>query len=260
MDGEQNVQTQQETTMKVITEEGSVVLKTILSNLANFVEEGKIIFDKEKGMYINIADKALTSVVRVNIFPNFFDVFEVEGREEIALRFEDLRNILKEVKRGDKITMYRDNKKFAIEIENRVKKKFLLPIIRLEEEDVPNIDTLTFKARVGTGSRELKKIISEAKKVDKFLTIYSDGRTVKFIANGEANSLEIDLGNLYWLFDVKKESKATYRIEYLEKALKFAEISPDIILEWATDYVLKLTFDNIFAYKVEVAIAPSVNE
>jgi proliferating cell nuclear antigen len=247
--------------MKVVTEEGSVVLKTILSNLANFVSEGKIVFDKDKGMYINIADKALISVVRVNIPPSFFDVFDVEEREEIALRFEDLRNILKQVKRGDKITMYRDNKKFAIEIENRVKKKFLLPILHLEEEeDVPNIDTLTFKARVGTGSRELKKIINEAKKVDKFLTIYSDGKVVKFIANGEVNSLEIELGNLYWQFDVKEESKATYRIEYLEKALKFGEVSPDIILEWSTDYPIKLTFDNVFAYKVEVAIAPTVTE
>jgi proliferating cell nuclear antigen len=258
MDGEQ-IQTQQ-ATAKIVTEEGSAIMKTILSNLANFVSEGKIIFDKEKGMYINIADKELFSVVRVNISPSFFDVFEVEGREEIALRFEDLKNVLKEVKKGDKITMYRDDKKFVIEIENRAKKKFLLPILCLEEENVPNIDTLTFKARVGTGSKELKKIINEAKKVDKYLTVYSDGKTVKFIANGEANSLEVELRDLCWQFDVKEESKATYRVEYLEKALKFGEISPDVVLEWSSDYPIKLTFDNVFAYKIEVAIAPTVSE
>ena len=261
MDGEQNVQTQ---AMKVTTRE-AVILKTVLSNLANFREEGKVVFEKGKGMYANVTDLALTSAVRVYISNWAFDEFDVE-KEEVAVSFERLREIFRQVKKNDKISMYKNGNNFIIEVNGDIKRKFSLPMLSLKEEDFPNLDAFTFKAKAVVESKALKKIISEARRLlVESLAIYSDGKVLKLVADEEKDfEVEMEMGSMPLIeLDVKEESKGTYRVDYLENAMKFAEISQYAVLEWSTDNILKLTFsDGILApyFKVEVAIAPQVTE
>ena len=264
MDG-QNVQTQQAQAMKVTTHEATI-LKTILSNLANFRDEGKIIFEKGKGMYANVTDPALISVVRVYLSRWVFDQFDVE-KEEISVSFEKLKEIFRQVKKDNKISMYKNGSNFIIEVDADVKRKYSLPMLSLEEEYFPNLDEFTFKAKAVVESKALKKIISEARRLlVESLVIYSNGKVLKLTADETKDfEVEMEIGSMPLMeLDVKEESKAIYRVDYLEKAVKFADISQHAVLEWSSNNILKLTFyegllENPY-FKVEVAVAPQVIE
>ncbi|MEM5816001.1 MAG: hypothetical protein QXL14_03060, partial [Candidatus Aenigmatarchaeota archaeon] len=76
-------------------------LRDIFDSISKLVEEGIIKIEKDKGLIFTAADKALISVIRLNILPIAFDEFEVD-KEAIGVNLDELKTILKRGTKKDK--------------------------------------------------------------------------------------------------------------------------------------------------------------
>ncbi|MEM7818090.1 MAG: hypothetical protein QXP52_01210, partial [Candidatus Aenigmatarchaeota archaeon] len=213
-------------------------LRDIFDSISKLVEEGIIKIEKDKGLIFTAADKALISVIRLNILPIAFDEFEVD-KEAVGVNLDELKTILKRGTKKDKLVMYDEAGKLIISFENTTKRKFSMPILSLTEEELPNIDSLSFKAKAELSSEGFRKILDDAKQIADEIEIFTDGNKIRFYAIGELSSLDIEIEKGQdILFDLQAEevSKARYPLDYLVAMSKVARIADTVIIQWATDF------------------------
>ncbi|MEM0242895.1 MAG: proliferating cell nuclear antigen (pcna) [Candidatus Aenigmatarchaeota archaeon] len=237
-------------------------LRDIFDSISKLVEEGIIKIEKDKGLIFTAADKALISVIRLNILPIAFDEFEVD-KEAIGVNLDELKTILKRGTKKDKLVMYDEAGKLIISFENTTKRKFSMPILSLTEEELPNIDSLSFKAKAELSSEGFRKILDDAKQIADEIEIFTDGNKIRFYAIGELSSLDIEIEKGQdILFDLQAEevSKARYPLDYLVAMSKVARIADTVIVQWATDFPIKLTFKETDKMILDFVVAPRATE
>ncbi|MEM5828068.1 MAG: proliferating cell nuclear antigen (pcna) [Candidatus Aenigmatarchaeota archaeon] len=242
----------------------TTMLKDVFDSIAKLVEEGVIKLEKNKGLIFTAADKALISVIRLNILPTAFEEFELDKDvESVGVNLDELKTILKRGTKKDKLTMYDEAGKLVILFENTAKRKFTMPILTLTEEELPNIDTLTFKAKAELSADGFKKILDDAKQIADEIEISTDGNKIRFYAIGELSSLDIEIERGQdILFDLQAEenSKARYPIDYLVAMSKVSKVADTVIIQWATDYPVKLTFKETDRLILDFVVAPRATE
>ncbi|MEM5831698.1 MAG: proliferating cell nuclear antigen (pcna) [Candidatus Aenigmatarchaeota archaeon] len=237
-------------------------LRDIFDSISKLVEEGIIKIEKDKGLIFTAADKALISVIRLNILPIAFDEFEVD-KEAVGVNLDELKTILKRGTKKDKLVMYDEAGKLIISFENTTKRKFSMPILSLTEEELPNIDSLSFKAKAELSSEGFRKILDDAKQIADEIEIFTDGNKIRFYAIGELSSLDIEIEKGQdILFDLQAEevSKARYPLDYLVAMSKVARIADTVIIQWATDFPIKLTFKETDKMILDFVVAPRATE
>ncbi|MEM0480845.1 MAG: hypothetical protein QXQ14_01515 [Candidatus Aenigmatarchaeota archaeon] len=237
-------------------------LKDVFSSIVKLVEEGVLKFEKDKGLYFTAADKAMISVIRLHILPLAFEEFEVE-KEQVGLNLDELATVLKRGTKRDKTVMYTEGNKFIVEFQNSARRKFALPVLTLSEEEIPNIDTLTFKAKAELQSEGFKKILDDAKQIADEIEVYTDGNILKFSAFGELSNLEIEIEkgqDILLDLNAEEESRARYPVDYLVAMSKVAKVAETVTIEWATDYPIKLTFKETDKLILEFVVAPRAVE
>lgn len=240
----------------------TTMFKDVFDSISKLVEEGVIKFEKDKGLVFTAADKALISVIRLNILPTAFDEFDVE-KESVGINLDEFRTILKRGTKRDKLVIYNEDGRLIISFENSTKRKFSMPILSLSEEELPNIDALTFKAKAELGSEGFKKILDDAKQIADEIEISSRGNSIRFYAIGELSSLDIEIERGQdILFDLQTEEnvKARYPLDYLVAMSKVAKIADTVIIQWATDYPIKLTFRETDKMILDFVVAPRAIE
>jgi len=240
------------------------MLKDIFDSIAKLVDEGVIRLEKDKGLLFTAADKALISVIRLNILPIAFEEFELSSeRESIGVNLDELKTILKRGTKKDKLTMYDEQGKLVILFENSAKRKFSMPILNLTEEELPNIDALTFKAKAELASEGFRKILDDAKQIADEIEISTDGNKIRFYAIGELSSLDIEIErgqDILFDLQVEENSRARYPIDYLVAMSKVAKVADTVIIQWATDYPIKLTFKETDRMILDFVVAPRATE
>lgn len=248
--------------------------KDTFNSIAKLIEEGIIKLNKEEGLSLIAADKAMVSVVNLKILPLAFEEFEIEGESvSVGLNIEELASILKRGTKRDKLTiMSEDLSKVYIIFQNSSIRKFGLPVLTLSEEELPSIEELKLRARVEVQSDAFKKAIEDAKLVSD--EVIFEVTEDKFIirAEGEISSTEIifEKGQ-ETLFDLEirkfeedeeevKKVTARYPIDYLRNMVKASRVSDYVIIEWSTDYPAKLTFKETDKLILEFVLAPKLIE
>ncbi len=248
---------------KVSTYEVSM-LKDVFASIAKIVEEGIIKIEKEKGLVFSAADKAMVSVVRVNILPTVFEEFEGEDTE-VGINVDEFASLLKRGTKRDKLTLTLEKNRLNIILENGAYRKFELPTLTITESELPNIDQLepNFKAKAEIKSDVFKQILDDAKQVGDEIEIYTDGNSLKFGCTGELSSVEVVLTReregLLGL-EVSEPSRARYAIDYLSALARVTKVADIAILQWATDFPIKITFRETDRIIFEFVVAPRTIE
>ncbi len=240
------------------------MFKDIFTSVSKLVEEGILKVDKEKGLIFTAADKAMVSVVRINILPTAFEEFEAE-KEEVGINVDEFASILKRGTKRDKLTLTNEKNRLTIIMENGALRRFELPLLTLSETELPNIDQLNpnFKALAEIKSDVFKQIIDDAKQVGDEIEIFTDGKIVKLSTTGELSTVEVELtkereGLL--TLEVKEPSRARYAIDYLSAITRITKIADIATLEWASDFPIKITFKETDKVIFEFVVAPRTIE
>jgi len=237
------------------------VFRTLISAVAEIIDEG-IFKISDKGMSLTAPDRAMVAVVDLNIKPQIFESFKVEGEEKLGIDIPNFLSILKRAGGKDKVSLELKDSKLSIVIENSSKRSFTLPLLEISEEEVPNIEQLEFKARVKMKPEVLQSGIEDASVVTDSVVLEATPSVFVMRAEGDVTSarLELEKGSESLLeLEVKEEIKARYPLDYLRKMVKVARIANEVTVEWGNDYPMKMSFEMNGA-SISFVLAPRVTE
>jgi len=224
-----------------------------ISIMSELVTEVKIKVTKA-GLSTVAVDPATVALVSFKIPASSFTQFEAND-DELCVKLEDLKQILKRAEAGSTITLEKKEGKLAVTIQNEVKRSFTLSLINIDEEErgIPNLDK--FSGKVEISSDMLQKAIDDASIVSDSCTfIIGDNFIIE--ARGDLNtcSAEFDLNRAKF----SAAAKSKYSLEYLQKFIKAGKISDSVQIQYGNDYPARFDFKGLV--EMTFVLAPRSDE
>ncbi len=236
------------------------LLVNAVSTIGELIDEGVFNLTKE-GISFIAADRAMVSVVDFKMSASTFDEFNIDTDQRIGLNITNLLSVLKRVGVDDKMFLSLENSKLEIRLEGKSKRKFVVPLLDVSQEEIPPIGQLEFPASVEIKPHILESGIEDADIISD--AVLFEMMKDKFIIRAEGDvskaELEIERGNESLLkLETSSEVKSRYPIEYLKKMVKAAKIADSATLRVGQDYPMKLEFKAGDKASMSFILAPRV--
>ncbi len=231
------------------------ILSDVISIISEFVTEIRLRIDS-KGLGIIAIDPANVALVSFKLPAGNFSQFEVQ-EEIVGLNLDSLKAVLRRCSPGSSLVMQTQDNLLKIEIQDKIKRNFLLSIIEIEGEEkaMPNLE---FVSKVELNSGDFVDVVEDCSIVaDSCSFILKNG---KFIIEAKGlNSARAEFSS-----DEAKisgtDAKSKYSLEYLQKFSKASKFSDKAQIQFANDYPLRLDFKTQHAEPIELSfiLAPRV--
>jgi len=239
------------------------LLTNTIPIIAEIIDEGVFKVNKD-GISLVSPDRTMVSVTDLKIFSSAFDEFKVDAEESLGLNLANLAAVLKRVKANDKLTLESTGKsnRLKISISGEGTRTFEVPLIDVSVEKPP-LDQLNFGGKVEINSATMEDGVADAEIIGDSIVFEASPESFKMYAKGDVSSaqLEVDKGNKALLkLEAQGNIKAQYPLEYLKKMIKAAKFSPQLSLEFGTDYPMRLSFKVLDKMSLQFILAPRVSE
>ncbi|MCX6820972.1 MAG: proliferating cell nuclear antigen (pcna) [Candidatus Aenigmarchaeota archaeon] len=242
------------------------LLRDPLASIAEIIDEGTFKAGKD-GLRFVAADRAMVAVVDFSMAPTAFEKYEAsadDGKEQkLGLNITNLLSVLKRAGTGDKLSMELTGAKMQITIEGTSKRRFVVPLLDLGDEEVPPVDQLDFKAAVQVKSDVLMNGVNDAEIIADSIIFETTPAKFLMLAEGDTNRAELELEKgSDALVELRSQGtvKARYALDYLKKIMKAAKISDSVTIEYGEDYPMRLSFAAGDKACVRFVLAPRVVE
>jgi proliferating cell nuclear antigen len=239
------------------------LLKNSIPIISEILDEGVFKVDSN-GLSLLSPDRSMIAVVDFRLLSSAFDEFKVVGENLLGLNLANLVAVVKRIKPDDKVTLKKDENTNVLEVvlEGRGRRKFEIPLLDISTEKPP-VEQLEFKGKVELESNVLEEGISDADIVDDSVVFETNPELFKMWAKGDVSSTQLELKKgekgLKKL-DSSEPIRARYPLEYLKKMIKAAKLSEQVVLEFSTDYPMRLNFKDIDKINLSFVLAPRVEE
>jgi proliferating cell nuclear antigen len=214
--------------------ENSSELSKAVDLISELVTEVKIRFN-EHGLSITAIDPANVAMVNLRIPKKAFSEFD-SGNEALGVNLDNLKRILKRSS-GVPIMIEKKENLLYIQVEDRIKRNFILSLIEIESEDkeMPNLE---FSSRVELQSDDLIDSVDDCAVVaDACSFIIKDE---KFIIEAKGlNSTRTEFSGDEASITAEP-CKARYSLEYLQKFIKASKLTEKTTLNFADDHPLRM--------------------
>jgi proliferating cell nuclear antigen len=238
------------------------LLTDSISAIAELIDEGIFKISKDSISLI-AADRAMVAVVDFKILSTAFEKYELDKDQSIGLNISNLLSVLKRASAEDKATFNLQDAKLEIILENASRRRFVLPLLDLSQEEIPPVDQLEFTTKAQLDPKVLESGVADADVVSDSVLFEATPTRFGMRAEGDISSsqLELEKGNEA-LIELKAEGevKARYPLDYLKKMVKAAKIADSITIEWGQDYPMKLSFKAMDKVFLQFILAPRVSE
>ena len=238
------------------------LLTDSISTIAELIDEGLFKLGKD-GIGLLAADRALVAVVDFKIMSSAFEKYEADEEKNIGLNITNLLSILKRASAEDKATFTLADSKLEIVLQNASRRRFVLPLLDLSQEEVPPIDQLEFAVSAELKPSVLQSGIADAEIVADSVLFEASPSRFGMRAEGDISSaqLELERGNASLIaLTAEAEVKSRYPLDYLKKIVKAAKIAESVKLNWGQDYPMKLEFKSKDKVILNTVLAPRVSE
>jgi len=238
------------------------LLRDSISTIAELIDEGIFKITKDS-ISLVAADRAMVAVVDFKILSTAFEKFDADQEQAIGMNIGNLLSVLKRAGAGDKITFNLQDAKLEIVLENSSRRRFVIPLLDLSQEEIPPIEQLEFTAKAELKPEIIESGIADAEVVADSVLFEASLGKFGMRAEGDVSSthLELEKGNEVLLdLKVDGETKARYPLDYLKKMIKAAKIADSVTIEWGQDYPMKLSFKAGDKVSLKMILAPRVME
>jgi proliferating cell nuclear antigen len=238
------------------------LLTDSISTIAELIDEGLFKLGKD-GVSLVAADRALVAVVDFKILSSAFEKYEIDEEKSIGLNITNLLSVLKRASAEDNATLTLQNSKLEIVLQNASRRRFVLPLLDLSQEEVPPVDQLEFSVSAELKPAVLQSGIADAEIVADSVLFEASPSRFGMRAEGDISSaqLELERGNQSLIeLTGNAEVKSRYPLDYLKKMIKGAKIADSVKLNWGQDYPMKLEFKSKDKAQLSFILAPRVSE
>ena len=242
------------------------LLRDPLASIAEIIDEGVFKAGKD-GLRFVASDRAMVAVVDFQLMPAAFEKYEAEaegGKEQkLGLNITNLVSVLKRAGAGDKISMELTGAKMQVTIEGASKRRFVVPLLDLGEEEIPPVDQLEFKSKAQIRSDVFLNGVNDAEIIADSIIFETTPTKFLMLAEGDVSRAELELekGNDALIeLNVQGATRARYALDYLKKIVKAAKITDSVTIEYGEDYPMRLSFSAGDKAKIRFVLAPRVVE
>ena len=239
------------------------LLKNSIPIIAEIIDEGVFKVAKD-GITLLSPDRTMVSVTDLKLLSSAFEEYSVDADESIGLNMANLSALLKRVKSGEKLTLESTGKsnRLKLTVKGNGIRTFELPLIDVKMEKPP-IDQLQFKTKIELDSGIVEEGIADAEIIGDSIVMEAAPDAFKMHAKGDVSSAQLELAKddkgLVKL-EVAEAVKAQYPLEYLKKMIKANKLSKQLVLEFGTDYPMRMSFKSIDKMQLSFILAPRVSD
>lgn len=226
----------------------------VISIISDLVIEVKININKE-GMNIVAVDPANVAMIVFKLPATTFSQLEVQ-EETIGVNLENLKAVLRRCSANSSLVLSTEDNLLIIEITDKIKRKFTLTMLDLEGKDKP-IPNLEFNTKVEMTGHDFADAIEDCNIVSDSCGFESSSNNFTVFAKGSLNSANLSYSSDELRIESPIESKSRYSLEYLQKMIKAAKLTDKVILNFSTDYPLKIEF-NTALMQLGFILAPRI--
>lgn len=238
------------------------LIKNSIPIIAEIIDEG-VFKINQNGLSLLSPDRTMVSVVDFNIPSSAFEEFKVEGEIELGMNLASLVDVIKRIKSSDKVIIQSGKEnRVNITIEGNGKRKFELSLLDIKTEKPP-IDQLKFSGRVELKSSVLEEGVADAEIVADSVVLQASPGLFRMSTKGDISSAELELKKgEAGMVSIEADSsiRARYPLEYLKKMIKAAKLSENVMLEFGTDYPMRLGFRDVDKVSLRFILAPRVED
>lgn len=218
------------------------------------------------GIQVTGMDPIRIMMVDMRLPKDTFDEYECSEAVDLAVTLEDFEKILRRGQAGDSLILRTDQakkeKRLTVIFKGSAERTFSLSLLDMKFEELPKP-----KAELTTGMRLTTEALETAIKdagaisgTDQIRLTVEDGEATVF-AEGDTSYMrnEFKKGSEALLsLDAKDGEKtvAHYSSEYLGNAMKAASLHDTVLLQYATNLPLKITFQLEKGGEVTYFLAP----
>lgn len=228
--------------------------------IAEIIDEG-VFKVNQNGLSLLAPDRTMVAVVDFQLLSSAFEEFKVEADAELGLNLKNLVDVLKRIRAGDRLTLQRGEKnRLELIVKGNGKRRFEIPLLAIKTEKPP-VDQLNFPGKVTLEARALEDGIADADVVSDSVVLEAGDGKFRMWAKGDVSSTELELkkGDSSLLnIDTKSSIRARYPLEYLKKMIKAAKLSKQVLLEFGTDYPMRMGFKAIDKVDLKFITAPRI--
>jgi proliferating cell nuclear antigen PCNA len=238
------------------------LLRDSVATIAEIIDEGIFKITK-KGISFIAADRAMVAVVDIFIAASAFEKYHIDVEQNMGINIMTFLSVIKRAGTSDKITLDLQGAKLNVLIEGASKRRFVVPLLNLSDEEIPPVDQLTFKTKAQMKSDVLKSGISDAEIIGDSVILQTTPTMFGMIAEGDVSKAELELekGNEALLkIQAATGVKSRYSLEYLKKMVKAAKLSDSVTIEQGTDYPLRMVFVAGNKARMSFILAPRVQD
>ena len=192
----------------------------------------------ESGITINAIDPANVAMVGFTLPKSAFSQFET-GPEVLGVNLDSFRKILRRCSSGSSLMLEKKGNLLSIQIDDRVKRNFMLNLIEVERED-KEIPNLKFTSAVKMNSTDFVDSIEDCAVVaDACSFIIREGKFM-IEARGLNSARSEFSGDEAEITTEAAACKSRYSLEYLQKFAKGSKIFEKTILKFSEDHPLRM--------------------
>jgi len=227
----------------------------VIGIISELVLEVRIKVDAD-GMSILAIDPANVAMIIFKLPNTAFSQIEIDKREVLGISLDNLKAVLRRVRPGSVLTMSRQENELKIEIHDKIKREFNLALIEIESEE-KNIPNLDFAAKIEMTSLDFSEAIEDCAVVADSCAFVSSSDKFVISARGSLNSFKSEFTDEVNI--QAEEANSRYSLEYLQKMIKATKITDKVVINFSSDYPLRLDF-NTPLMELGFILAPRVEQ
>lgn len=214
----------------------------ILKVLSEIVEEVLFTVDS-KSLSVKALDPSRAAMMYILIPAEAFQEFRAEEELKIGLAVGNLSKVLKNLKKGDKITVGANEESVEILIEGTSIRRYKFRNIEVISEELPELSP-QYDVEASALSTALRTVISELSSITSTIGITASKDTLIFVdldTKKSSYKLATASGSLIAL-NIKKENViAAYDSEYLSKVLDILRLGNIVDIKYGSEAPLYLS-------------------
>jgi len=232
------------------------LLKDSISIIADLVTEAQFKITPDS-MELVAMDPASVAMVTFKLLSSCFEEYDVKEEQVIALNLNNVKQVLRRAT-NCKITLELVEGHLKFIMKGKSIKTFMLPLIDIEDSE-KKVPSLNFEATIVTESSTFIEAIEDMDIIGESVSFEVDKNLFKVSSKGDLSKADVEIKSdekTKIVTDNKFKSK--YSIEYLKKMMQGSKLAPQVTMQFANDYPLRLEYKVLNKLQLVFILAPRV--
>lgn len=213
----------------------------------------------ENGLEVDAMDPANVSKVSFRIPKEAFSEYDVGEEASLSINFNNLRKILRRLKKSDTLTLEKKQNKLKLIYKGNNTKTYSVPLIDLHE-DQKSLKDLDTEVDIDLPSKMFSEAIDDVDVVSEAVKFSAEPGVFNVTAEGDLSEAEVNLTESEDItIKTGSHQQSRYSIEYLKKMIKADKICDQVKVKFSESYPVLLDYKKEGEVELSFILAPRVD-